>query len=120
MSEHTDTVLLEDEFLAAALELQAISAQEKLLADRKEEAKRIIEKLLSAGERGVTADGTALVAVRNGAARFKPELAQKNLPANIVASLEVITIDAKRAKAILAPALYERCVEYNKPSVVAL
>lgn len=120
MSEHADTVLLEDEYLAAAIELQSITAQEKLLASRKDECKRILEKLLSVGDRGVTADGTALVAVRAGAARFKPELATANLPASILASLEVITVDAKRAKTILAPALYELCVEYNKPSTVAL
>jgi hypothetical protein len=32
----------------------------------------------------------------------------------------VTTVDAKRAKAVLAPALYELCLDYNKPSVVAL
>jgi len=120
MSEHTDTVLLEDEFLAAAIELQSITAQEKLLTERKDNCKRILEKLLSVGERGVSADGTALVTIQAGASRFKPELAAKNLPASILKSLKVTSIDAKLAKSILAPALYDLCVDYNKASVRAL
>lgn len=120
MSTHTDTVILDDEYLAAARELVEIAAEEKALAERKIEAKRIIEKVLTVGDRGVSPDGELLVAVRAGAARFKPELAEANLPADLVASISVTVPDGKRAKAILSPVLYDRCVEYNKPSVVAL
>jgi hypothetical protein len=120
MSEHTDTVVLEDEYLEAARELVEITAQEKALAERKARAKQIIEKALAVGERGVSPDGELLVAVRGGAARFDADKAAENLPANLLESITVSVPDGKRAKAILAPGLYDLCVTYNKPSVVAL
>jgi hypothetical protein len=42
------------------------------------------------------------------------------LPKEILGSVTVLTIDAKKAKAILAPALYESCCKRTRPSVVAL
>lgn len=120
MSEHIDNVVLEDEYLAAASELRIISAEKKALAEREAVLKQIIEKVLTVGERGVAPDGTELIAIRKGAARFKPELATANLPADVVASISVTVPDAKKAKTILSPALYDQCVEYTKPSVVAL
>lgn len=120
MTEHVDTVLLEDEFLEAAIELRDIAAQKKKLAEREAEAKRIIEKVLSVGDRGVAQDGTALIAVRKGAARFKAELAAERLPQQALDSITILVADGARAKAVLPPALYELCCEDNKPSVVAL
>lgn len=118
--EHVDNVLLEDDYLAAATELRQIAAEKKRLLDREAELKTIIEKVLTVGERGVAPDGTALVAIKAGAKRFSAERAMENLPAEILASIQVFTPDGKKAKTILAPALYDLCVEYNRPSVVAL
>lgn len=120
MSEHVDTVLLEDEYLQAALDLREISEQKKQLAAREIEAKRIIEKILSVGDRGVSADGTPIVAVRRGATRFRAELAVENLPRQALDSITILVADAQRAKTVLPPALYELCCDYNKASVVAL
>ena len=41
-------------------------------------------------------------------------------PAEVLASIQVFVPDGKKAKTILAPALYDLCVEYTKSSVVAL
>lgn len=120
MSDHTDTVILEDEFLDAAREIVEITAQEKALAERKARAKQIVEKALAVGERGISPDGELLVAVRGGAARFDADKAAEVLPANLLESIMVTAPDGKRAKAILAPGLFDLCVTYNKPSVVAL
>lgn len=117
----TDTaVLLTDEYLEAAETIVRITALEKELAEEKAAAKQVIEKVLAIGDKGVSPDGVLLVTVRAGAARFDPDLATRNLPADILASISVTVPDAKRAKAILAPALLEMCQSHNKPSVVAL
>ena len=116
----TDTVILADEYEDAARELIDILAQEKTLAERKAICKEIIEKVLAVGEQGISADGEPLVIVRPGAARFDPDLAMRNLPDSVLASIMVTVPDGKRAKAILAPALLEMCQTRNKPSVVAL
>lgn len=118
MTEHTDTVVLTDEYLDAARELVEIATIEKQLAERKAAAKQIVEKALAVGERGVSPDGEPLVVVRAGASRFDPDKAAANLPANLLESITVTVPDAKRAKQVLAPALYDLCVTYNKPSVV--
>lgn len=120
MTEHADTVVLEDEFLAAAREIVEITALEKQLAERKAAAKQIIEKALAVGEQGVSPDGEPLVAVRAGASRFDPDKATQVLPSNLLESIMVTAPDAKRAKAVLAPGLYELCVSHNKSSVVVL
>ena len=117
---YVDTVVLKDDFLAAASELRIIAAERKHLTEREAECKRVIEKVLSVGDCGISPDGEQMVVVRKGAARFKPELAEANLPAEVLQSSLVLAPDGKRAKAILAPALYDLCTEQNKPSVVAL
>lgn len=119
-TEHIDNVLLEDDYLAAATELRQIAAKKKQLLEREAELKDIIEKVLTVGERGIAPDGTALVAIKAGARKFSAERAMANLPAEVLASIQVFTPDAKKAKTILAPALYDLCVEYNRASVVAL
>ncbi len=113
-------VILEGEYLAAAIALRDIAAAKKELAEREQEAKAIIAKHLAVGERGVTPDGEEIVAVRAGASRFDPELAAANLPPDILGQISVFTADSKRAKAILAPGLYTLCCGANKPSVVTL
>lgn len=120
MAEHVDTVVLEDEYLAAASELRIIAAEKKHLAEREAECKRVLERILSVGDRGVAPDGEEYVVIRKGAARFKAELAEANLPAEVLKSILVLAPDGKRAKSILAPALYELCTEETKPSVVTL
>lgn len=115
-----DSVVLEDDYLAAASELREIAAEKKRLAEREEQLKQIIEKVLTVGEKGVAPDGTPLVAIRAGSRRFSAERAAANLPAEVLASIQVFVPDGKKAKTILAPALYDLCVEYTKSSVVAL
>lgn len=116
----TEHVVLQGYSLVAALQLRAIAQERKDLATREAECKRIIEKHLAVGERGVTPDGEEIIAVRQGAARFSPELAEANLPKELLAQVMTLQADPKRAKAILAPALYELCCDRNKASVVIL
>lgn len=120
MTDHTDTVVLEDEYLDAALELRSIAIQKKDLEEREAEAKRILMKALDVGDRGVSADGEELATVRRGSLRFNADRAAENLPAAVLESIQVTVADSKKAKSILAPALYELCCTYTKPSVVAL
>ena len=113
-------VMLKGEYLDAANELRAIAQEKKDLATREAECKRIIEAYLNVGERGVTPDGEEVIAVRAGAARFSAELAAANLPKDLLAQISTVQADGKRAKAILAPALYDLCCAPNKASVVVL
>lgn len=115
-----DNVLLEDDYLEAAHELRQIAVEKKRLADREEQLKQIIEKVLTVGEKGIAPDGTPLVAIRAGSKRFSADKAAANLPPEVLASIQIIVADGKRAKSVLAPALYDLCVEYTKSSVVAL
>ena len=66
----TEHVLLQGEYLDAATELRAIALERKDLATREAECKRIIEKHLAVGDRGVTPDGEEIITVRAGARRF--------------------------------------------------
>lgn len=115
-----DNVLLEDDYLAAAIELREIAEAKKRLAQREDHLKSIIEKVLTVGERGVDADGVPYVTIRAGSKRFSAEKAAANLPPEVLASIQIIVADGKKAKSVLAPALYDLCVEYTKSSVVAL
>jgi hypothetical protein len=117
MSEH---VKLEGEYLDAAVELRAIAVEKKDLATREAECKRVIEKHLAIGDRGVTPDGEEIITVRAGARRFDPGLAAANLPTTVLAQITTMQIDAQRAKTILAPALYDLCCTENRASVIVL
>lgn len=120
-SDHVDTVVLEDEYLAAARELVAIAAEEKELAARKAAARQIVEKALAVGERGISPDGEPLVVVRAGSMRFDAEKAAEVLDGSpLLESIMVKAPDGKRAKAVLAPALYEACCTSTKPSLAVL
>jgi hypothetical protein len=117
MNEH---VILDGEYLNAAVELQAIAQEKKNLATREAECKRIIEKHLSVGERGVTPDGEEIITIRAGARRFDAGLAAENLPPAVLAQITTLQVDAQRAKTILAPALYDLCCTENRASVIVL
>ena len=117
MNEH---VILDGEYLDAAVELRAIAQEKKDLATREAECKRIIEKHLAIGERGVTPDGEEIITVRAGAKRFDAGLATDNLPPAVLAQITTLQVDAQRAKTILAPALYDLCCTENRPSVIVL
>ena len=117
MSEH---VQLSGEYLDAAVELRAIAIEKKDLATREAECKRIIEKHLAVGDRGVTPDGWEIITVRAGARRFDAAMAAENLPKEVLAQITTLQVDAQRAKSILAPALYDLCCTENKPSVIVL
>jgi hypothetical protein len=117
MNEH---VQLNGEYLNAAVELHAIAQEKKDLATREAQCKRIIEKHLAVGERGVTPDGEEIITVRAGAKRFDAGLAAENLPKEVLAQITTLQVDAQRAKTILAPALYELCCTENRPSVIVL
>jgi hypothetical protein len=117
MNEH---VILDGEYLNAALMLREIARRKKELTEREAECKRIIEKHLAVGERGVTIDGEEVVTVRAGARRFDAGLATENLPKEVLAQITTMQVDAQRAKTILAPALFELCCTENRPSVIVL
>ena len=117
MSEH---VQLQGEYLDAAVELRAIAVKKKDLATREAECKRIIEKHLAIGDRGVTPDGEEIITVRAGARRFDAGLASEHLPTAVLGQITTMQIDAQRAKMILAPALYDLCCAENRPSVIVL
>ena len=117
MSEH---VLLAGEYLAAAVELRAIAVEKKDLAAREAECKRVIEKHLAVGDRGVTPDGEEIVTVRAGARRFDVGLAAENLPTAVLAQITTMQVDPQRAKMILAPALFDVCCTENRASVIVL
>jgi len=117
MNEH---VLLDGEYLDAANELRAIRLEKKDLATREAECKRIIEKHLAVGEKGISPDGKEIVAFRAGAKRFDAALATENLPPSVLAQITTLQVDAQRAKTILAPALYNLCCAENRPSVIVL
>jgi len=117
MNEH---VLLDGEYLNAAIELRNIAEIKKNLAIIEAECKRIIEKHLAIGERGVTPDGEEIITVRAGAKRFDAGLAAENLPKEVLAQITTLQVDAQRAKMILAPALFDLCCTENRPSVIVL
>ena len=117
MSEH---VQLNGEYLDAAVELHAIAQEKKDLAGREAECKRVIEAYLNVGDRGVTPDGWEIITVRAGARRFDAAMAAENLPKEVLAQITTLQVDPQRAKAILAPALYDLCCAENRPSVIVL
>jgi hypothetical protein len=117
MNEH---VILDGEYLNAALMLREIARRKKELTEREAECKRIIEKHLAIGDRGVTVDGEEIITIRAGARRFDAGLATENLPPAVLAQITTLQVDAQRAKTILAPALYELCCTENRPSVIVL
>jgi hypothetical protein len=122
----SEPVILEDEYLQAALTLRGNVALRKQLDVEDIRAKEIIAKVLAEGETGISPDGEPLVQVRAGAKVWNEQAAKDNLPADLLASFtttETVTVtrmDKTRAKDILAPALYELCTKANRPSVVAL
>jgi len=113
-------VILDGEYLDAALKLRAIGLMKKNLAEREADCKRIIEKHLTVGDRGVTSDGYEIITVRAGARRFDAGLAAANLPTAILAQITTMQIDPQRAKIILAPALFDLCCTENRASVIVL
>jgi hypothetical protein len=115
-----DHVILDGEYLNAALMLREIARRKKELTEREAECKRIIEKHLAVGDRGVTVDGEEVVTVRIGARRFDAGLAAENLPPAVLAQITTLQVDAQRAKMILAPALFELCCTENRASVIVL
>jgi hypothetical protein len=117
MNEH---VILDGEYLKAAIELRNIAEIKKNLFFIEAECKVRIEAYLNIGERGVTPDGEEIVTVRAGAKRFDAGMAAENLPKEVLAQITTLQVDAQRAKTILAPALYELCCTENRPSVIVL
>jgi hypothetical protein len=120
MSNYVDTVVLKNEFLAAALELRDISDQIKELAEREAEAKRLIEKVLIVGERGISPDGEPLVIVEAGERVFNPSMAAFTLEDDELRQILTFQPDEVIAKKVLPNHVYDKCCTYNKAKVVAL
>jgi hypothetical protein len=114
-----DFVLLEDDYLAAARELREIATQKRLLLEREAECKRILEKVLTVGERGVDSDGEQLVFIRAGARIFKPSLAAELLGEQL-STILTLQPDAKLAQEVLPDDMYDACCVYNKANVVVV
>lgn len=119
IDEPHDFVLLEDEYLDAAYELREIAAVKRQLLEREADCKRIIEKVLTVGERGIAPDGEQLVFIRAGARVFKPALAA-DLPAEYMHTILSLQPDVNLAREVLPEDMYEACCEYNKASVVVI
>ena len=120
IDEAHDFVLLEDEYLTAAYELREIAAAKRQLLEREADCKRIIEKVLTVGERGISPDGEQLVYVRQGARIFKEGIATELLPSEQLSAILTLQPDAKLAREVLPEDMYEACCEYNKASVVVI
>lgn len=113
-------IVLSDRYLAAAQELRDVMAQEKILAERKAAAKKILAEVLTdVGQSAVDEYGTPLATMRPGQARFDAELAIRNLPDAALQMIVRNVPDAKLAREVLPPALYEQCVVRSAPSIVA-
>lgn len=113
-------ITLQDEYLAAALELRDIADRKQQLLAREAECKQLLRKALAEGERGAAPDGTELVAVRRGSMRFSVERAREALSPQMLGTIQVFVPDPRKARDVLAPALYELCCEPANPSVVVL
>ena len=114
-----DFVLLEDDYLAAARELREIATEKKALLEREAECKRILEKVLTVGERGIDPDGEQLVFIRAGARIFKPALAVELLGEQL-STILTLQPDAKLAQEVLPEDIYDACCVYNKANVVVV
>lgn len=110
-------VTLTDDFLEAAIELRYVTSEIAKLEAQAKRCKEILAKHLTAGEIGVDSNGQPLVRAQQGARRFKPELAVANLPAAVLATIMVTAPDGKRAKDVLAPALYDVCCQSDTTSI---
>ena len=119
IDEPHDFVLLEDEYLDAAIELREIAATKRQLLEREADCKRIIEKVLTVGERGISPDGEQLVFIRAGARVFKPALAA-DLPAEYMHTILSLQPDMNLAREVLPEDMYDACCVYNKASVVVI
>lgn len=116
----TAPLTLDGPLLAAATRLRDIAAAK---ADLEAEEKQLKEQLRAAVEPGTTCvdpAGTPLLTVRPGAARFSATRAAEVLPADLLASISVTAPDGKRAKDLLAPALYAGCCIQSQAAVVPL
>lgn len=120
MNDPHDSVLLHGEYLDAALELGEIAEAKRDLDAREKRCRDLLGSLLSVGECGVDKDNIPIVAVIAGAARFNSKRAIDLLSPDLILSICTSTPDAKRAKALLPENLYEDCLTYNEPSVVAV
>jgi len=120
MNDAHDNVLLYGEYLDAALELGEIADAKSDLESREKRCRQLLDELLSVGECGVDKDNIPIVVVIAGAARFNPDRALDRLTPDLMLSICTSTPDAKRAKALLPPNLYEDCLTYNASSVVAV
>jgi hypothetical protein len=114
-----DFVLLEDDYLAAARELREIVTEKRLLYQREADCKRILEKVLTVGERGISPDGDQLVYVRQGARIFKPALAVELLGEQL-GTILTLQPDAKLAQEVLPDDIYDACCVYNNSNVVVV
>jgi len=120
MNNPHDSVLLHGEYLDAALELGEIAEAKRDLDAREKRCRDLLGSLLSVGECGVDKDNIPIVAVKAGAARFNPERAIAVLPSDVLLGICSRAPDARVAKQLLSPAMYEDCLEYNNASVVAV
>ena len=110
-------VALTDDFLEAATELRYVESEIAKLEAQKKRCKEILAKHLKAGDIGTDEQGQPLVRAQQGARRFKAELAVANLPEAVLATIMVTAPDGKRAKDVLAPALYDMCCQSDQPSI---
>jgi len=87
-------------------------------ADIQVELETIKERLRQRGEGKHTAPCGVRVTVSPNR-RFNPQLAADIVPAELIPAIQTTSIDSKKAKAVLPPAMYEQAMaEVGEPRVV--
>lgn len=117
----TDPIVLSDDARSAALELRAILAEERALAQRKASVKAILAQYLTeVGQEATDDTGEILAKVKAGSLRFNAEQARRELPEAALKMILVEQPDPGLARSLLPPALYEKCCTRDNPSIVSV
>lgn len=106
----TDTLRMVDRLAELSNARAAIEEQEEAL-------KAELRLRLKPGQVGVDQTGAERIKlVRN--ARFSPEIAETVVPVAILELARVTTVDGKKLKELVSPALYAQCQAIGAPKVV--
>jgi hypothetical protein len=116
----TTPLTLDGDLLTAAIALRDVMAAKTDLDSREKQLKELLRAAIPPGTTCCDPAGIPLIDVRPGSARFNPTKAIEVLPPELLASVSVTIPDAKRARDLLAPALYSACTTQAAPSVVPL
>lgn len=105
------------QYAETVAQLAAITEQIKELTEEADKLKGFLRGDLEPG--AYTVDGRPALSI-TPTRRFDPTLAVTVVPNELLRLITVETIDGKRAKQILPPALYERCQKESPTATVKL